>query len=196
MLTISRELEGNIGRILENVRRDSDVEAMSVSLASAATTTTTTVDGAPSMFEDEYLEPTAKMESTDSQGEFFPLQSASTPHPSLITGLKTKPIESHVKSKYGFGESGVERSSPRDQELLEEMAGKERSNAKYRKMMEFRRKLPSWQKRQEILDVVERNQVVVLSGETGCGKTTQVRTIIISSFVWCAINRMCGGGVL
>ena len=176
-MTISRELEGSIGRILENVRRDSDVEAMSVSLASAATTTTT-VDGAPSMFEDEYLEPTAKMESTDSRGEFLPLQSTSTPHPSLIAGLKTKPTESQVKSKYGFGESGVERSSPRDQELLEEMAGKERSNAKYRKMMEFRRKLPSWQKRQEILDVVERNQVVVLSGETGCGKTTQVRMII------------------
>jgi len=40
---------------------------------------------------------------------------------------------------------------------------------------EFRQKLPSWQKQDEILQIIRENQVVVISGETGCGKTTQVK---------------------
>ena len=42
-------------------------------------------------------------------------------------------------------------------------------------VQEFRQKLPSWEKQEEILELIRENQVVVLSGETGCGKTTQVR---------------------
>ena len=42
-------------------------------------------------------------------------------------------------------------------------------------VQEFRQKLPSWDKQEEILELMRENQVVVLSGETGCGKTTQVR---------------------
>ena len=34
---------------------------------------------------------------------------------------------------------------------------------------------------QEILDAIEKNQVVVISGETGCGKTTQVPAEIFSN---------------
>ena len=41
-------------------------------------------------------------------------------------------------------------------------------------VQEFRQKLPSWGKQEEILELIRDNQVVVLSGETGCGKTTQV----------------------
>ena len=41
-------------------------------------------------------------------------------------------------------------------------------------LQEFRQKLPSWSRQGEILQLISDNQVVVLSGETGCGKTTQV----------------------
>ena len=37
-----------------------------------------------------------------------------------------------------------------------------------------RKSLPSWRQKQKIVDLVANNQVVVLTGETGCGKTTQV----------------------
>ena len=43
-------------------------------------------------------------------------------------------------------------------------------------MVKFRKTLPCYQKREEILNCVKNNQVVVISGETGCGKTTQVNT--------------------
>jgi HrpA-like RNA helicase len=41
------------------------------------------------------------------------------------------------------------------------------SSKHYQKMMEFRRKLPSFGMRDQILELVEQNQVVVISGETG-----------------------------
>ena len=48
---------------------------------------------------------------------------------------------------------------------------------------EFRQKLPSWSRQGEILQLVHDNQVVVLSGETGCGKTTQVRGLPLQSSI-------------
>ena len=37
-------------------------------------------------------------------------------------------------------------------------------------MQEQRRRLPSYSMRDEIVSLINENQVVVLSGETGCGK--------------------------
>jgi len=44
---------------------------------------------------------------------------------------------------------------------------------KYRKILAGRRKLPVNKHRKEFLDLVQNNQVVILVGETGSGKTTQ-----------------------
>lgn len=44
----------------------------------------------------------------------------------------------------------------------------------YKSMLKFREKLPAYVKANEILEVIEKNQVIVISGETGCGKSTQV----------------------
>lgn len=41
------------------------------------------------------------------------------------------------------------------------------NSKRYRKMMEFRQKLPSFGMKDQILDLVEQNQVTVISGETG-----------------------------
>ena len=42
-------------------------------------------------------------------------------------------------------------------------------------VQQFRRRLPSHGVKEELLAAVRGHQVVVVSGETGCGKTTQVR---------------------
>ncbi|XP_015601854.1 ATP-dependent RNA helicase DHX36 isoform X2 [Cephus cinctus] len=75
-------------------------------------------------------------------------------------------------------ESKLERNNSLNQEYLEEFKIKQRS-AEYKTMLKFREKLPSFQKRQEILDLVRDNQVIVISGETGCGKTTQIAQFIL-----------------
>lgn len=46
--------------------------------------------------------------------------------------------------------------------------------AAYDDIQTSRRKLPAYARQEEILEAINNNQVVVISGETGCGKTTQV----------------------
>ncbi|XP_003708080.2 ATP-dependent DNA/RNA helicase DHX36 [Megachile rotundata] len=74
--------------------------------------------------------------------------------------------------------SGLERDSNIDVQLLNEYKAKQ-SSSEYETMMKCRLKLPSYKKRPEILQLLRDNQVVVISGETGCGKTTQVAQFIL-----------------
>ncbi|GBP76774.1 ATP-dependent RNA helicase DHX36 [Eumeta japonica] len=57
------------------------------------------------------------------------------------------------------------------------------SKAKYKKMLDFRKKLPTYEMANDLLEIVERNQVVVISGETGCGKSTQVPQILLDDAI-------------
>ena len=43
-----------------------------------------------------------------------------------------------------------------------------------KRLQKVRQKLPAFKMRQELTSLIESNQVTVISGETGCGKTTQV----------------------
>ncbi|GAO15785.1 uncharacterized protein UV8b_03095 [Ustilaginoidea virens] len=44
---------------------------------------------------------------------------------------------------------------------------------RWKDMVSKRQKLPAWQMRQRIVETVDRNQVTIISGETGSGKSTQ-----------------------
>ncbi|XP_041377673.1 ATP-dependent DNA/RNA helicase DHX36-like isoform X2 [Gigantopelta aegis] len=57
------------------------------------------------------------------------------------------------------------------------------TDQKYRHMLEFRKKLPSYNMKEEILQKIQNNQVLVISGETGCGKTTQVPQFILDDYI-------------
>jgi ATP-dependent RNA helicase DHX57 len=46
-------------------------------------------------------------------------------------------------------------------------------------MMAQRRTLPAWEMRQEVIDIVNNNQVTIISGETGSGKSTQSAQFIL-----------------
>ncbi|XP_063233748.1 3'-5' RNA helicase YTHDC2-like isoform X2 [Bacillus rossius redtenbacheri] len=46
-------------------------------------------------------------------------------------------------------------------------------------LLSFRQKLPIWSMKEEIINLINSNQVVVISGETGSGKTTQVPQFIL-----------------
>ncbi len=47
---------------------------------------------------------------------------------------------------------------------------------RYYEIFEKRRTLPVWQQKQEFMEMLKKHQIIVLVGETGSGKTTQVRT--------------------
>lgn len=54
----------------------------------------------------------------------------------------------------------------------EEFIRRQQSPA-YQKMVSARQKLPAWQVQEEIVQTVSENQVTIISGETGSGKSTQ-----------------------
>lgn len=54
------------------------------------------------------------------------------------------------------------------------MIRSKQTNDKYRQMQEYRKTLPAWGVGNRILNALHYNQVVVIVGETGCGKSTQV----------------------
>ncbi|CAM6110806.1 unnamed protein product [Calypogeia fissa] len=59
-----------------------------------------------------------------------------------------------------------------DQRLLKASASVKAMNA-------FREKLPAFKMKEQLLEAVARNQVLVVSGETGCGKTTQLPQFVL-----------------
>ncbi|KAJ3647260.1 hypothetical protein Zmor_024787 [Zophobas morio] len=69
-----------------------------------------------------------------------------------------------------------------DATYYEEFVAKQQ-NQRYMNMLEKRKKLPAHELKNEILKVLEENQVLVISGETGCGKTTQVPQFILDDFL-------------
>nr|XP_040030186.1 putative ATP-dependent RNA helicase DHX57 [Gasterosteus aculeatus aculeatus]XP_040030187.1 putative ATP-dependent RNA helicase DHX57 [Gasterosteus aculeatus aculeatus] len=55
------------------------------------------------------------------------------------------------------------------------------SSGRFRSMLEQRKKLPAWQEKENILDLLDQCQVLVVSGMTGCGKTTQIPQFILDA---------------
>ena len=64
-------------------------------------------------------------------------------------------------------------SQPLDQKLLDEFQTKI-LKPEYQQLLASRSKLPIFDHCESILKAVEENQVIVICGETGCGKSTQV----------------------
>ena len=59
-----------------------------------------------------------------------------------------------------------------DEQILREF-NEVKEGPKYRSMLAQRQKLPAWASQGEIVNLIGRSRVVVVVGETGCGKTTQ-----------------------
>ena len=54
--------------------------------------------------------------------------------------------------------------------------------AKYHKLLDKRMDLPVWEHKAKFMELITNNQVVVLVGETGSGKTTQVSVLTRTYF--------------
>ncbi|XP_078039431.1 putative ATP-dependent RNA helicase DHX57 [Augochlora pura] len=69
-----------------------------------------------------------------------------------------------------------------DDSIYENFVEKQNST-KYKKMKEIRRKLPAWSKMDNILETIHEHQVTIISGETGCGKSTQVPQFLLDDWI-------------
>lgn len=77
-----------------------------------------------------------------------------------------------------------------DEQLKEDLILK-RSDPRYVEMQRFRETLPSYAKREELVQLINSNRVAVISGETGCGKTTQVTQFILDDHIERGVGSTC-----
>uniref|UniRef100_A0AAG5D8R3 ATP-dependent RNA helicase DHX36 n=1 Tax=Anopheles atroparvus TaxID=41427 RepID=A0AAG5D8R3_ANOAO len=84
--------------------------------------------------------------------------------------------EESVKFACDSADNDSSAPSALDIELYDEY---ERARRSTQRLNEFRRRLPAFESRAEVLDMIERHQVILVKGETGSGKTTQVPQYIL-----------------
>lgn len=70
----------------------------------------------------------------------------------------------------------------RDDISLCALLAKRHTTEYYKEMMKSRENLPAWQMSQKILETIASSQVCVISGETGCGKSTQTPQFILDDY--------------
>ena len=69
----------------------------------------------------------------------------------------------------------LEKVSAQMRQLWERRA----TSPKFQRMLQLRMQLPMWGFKQQVLDAVDKNQVVIVCGETGCGKSTQTPSFLL-----------------
>ncbi|XP_015493282.1 ATP-dependent DNA/RNA helicase DHX36 [Parus major] len=84
----------------------------------------------------------------------------------------------------------TEQDADLDEQLKEDLM-KKRSDPRYIEMQRFREKLPSYGMREELVRLINNNRVTVISGETGCGKTTQVTQFILDDHIERGLGSTC-----
>ncbi|XP_061072656.1 ATP-dependent DNA/RNA helicase DHX36 isoform X3 [Conger conger] len=113
------------------------------------------------------------------------------PPPEAVKMTSPAEVKEAVKDKdleYLFQD--ILRESSLDQELKRDLL-KKRDNPKYTEMLKFREKLPSYKMKEDLVQLVRANQVLVVSGETGCGKTTQVTQFILDDYIERGMGSVC-----
>ncbi|KAJ6621236.1 P-loop containing nucleoside triphosphate hydrolase protein [Mycena sp. CBHHK59/15] len=136
----------------------------------------------PAVFRDlwEELE-TARKLSTDAlnRGVWAKLRSIIEPklEPDLKSNGKGGKQSSEVKSNPSLRPL-VQSNESVSEQIAAGFRARQASNA-YQEMLVHRNLLPIAEYRDEIIQILEHSQVLVLSGETGCGKSTQVPAFIL-----------------
>ncbi|KAK2461815.1 hypothetical protein APHAL10511_006278 [Amanita phalloides] len=94
---------------------------------------------------------------------------------SKVVGRVTKQAVA-VEDRHSMRPPAPKPDSP---EKLIEIIRERQASSNYQRMLAQRNQLPIARYRSQILDVLELSQVLVLSGETGCGKSTQVPAFVL-----------------
>jgi len=96
-----------------------------------------------------------------------------------ILGVNYMPQAKDVSSNRGYKPYKAKSRSQSLDRCLKEKLIRNQNSTENEAMHKFRASLPVAKEKKKIMEYVEENQVFVLSGETGCGKTTQITQFIL-----------------
>ncbi|XP_021289925.1 DExH-box ATP-dependent RNA helicase DExH1 isoform X2 [Herrania umbratica] len=94
------------------------------------------------------------------------------------SGEATKPLPD-VKRTDSVSTIGTDSAKEKFSAELKQKQENLKASDRVKVMRSFREKLPAFKVKAEFLKAVTENQVLVVSGETGCGKTTQLPQFIL-----------------
>ena len=80
----------------------------------------------------------------------------------------------------GLVPAGAAASSSGGPPGINPLSGKPYSQ-RFFQILETRKKLPVWEQREQFFDMIKKNQTMVLVGETGSGKTTQIPSMMLEA---------------
>ncbi|TYJ43624.1 hypothetical protein E1A91_A03G165900v1 [Gossypium mustelinum] len=130
----------------------------------------------------EYLSKKSRNKESFSDNCF----SRSSSNSSIVTeGLFEQP------EPLASGTAVMEKILLRRSSLLRDQQQAWQESLEGREMLEFRQNLPAYKEKDTILIAILQNQVVIISGETGCGKTTQIPQFILESEIDSARGAFC-----
>lgn len=86
----------------------------------------------------------------------------------------TEPTTAKEESRPGNGAKTRVAGVVEVNDRITKLWSSKSSSSSYRKMQKQRENLPIWNYRDRLSTIIEDNQVVIVCGETGCGKSTQV----------------------
>lgn len=87
----------------------------------------------------------------------------------------------------GGNQRNVEAQTRENRRLLQQFVER-RKEERYQKVIDGRKQLPAFAEIERILALIESSPVVVISGETGCGKSTQVPQFILDNWFFRALQ--------
>ncbi|KAJ7103397.1 P-loop containing nucleoside triphosphate hydrolase protein [Mycena belliarum] len=136
----------------------------------------------PAVFRDLWDElETARKTKTDALNRGVWAKLRSIIEPKLEVDVKANGKGSKLSSE--LRPSSTLRALPHVSELASEQIVSgfraRQASPAYQEMLAHRNRLPIAEYRDEIIEILENSQVLVLSGETGCGKSTQVPTFVL-----------------
>lgn len=94
-----------------------------------------------------------------------------------VHGLSSSSNNSSELKKVKINRLGYPKVNARELKLEKENIEKDG------KMLKQRQQLPAWNKRQQAIDIINKNQVTLITGETGSGKSTQVAQFIMDCLI-------------
>ncbi|KAB2573182.1 Helicase [Lasiodiplodia theobromae] len=98
------------------------------------------------------------------------------------TGVHAEAIKQKEKRQRRPKPVNLRPGSQASQRALEQWQAKQTSPEQQR-MLRARQNLPAWKLQQDIVDAVKKYQVVIISGETGSGKSTQSVQFILDDMI-------------